>query len=125
MINTSGSTGTVIPIFAVSNSVSGDFVHPGNVVGTSVIIAELIGRFNNTPYYRIRYVRRPRAIRLAVFDAVVGPSIGTGTAAQTSELPDHLHEEILQRAVELAKVAWTNNGQDNVALAIEAGKRSE
>jgi len=41
------------------------------------------------------------------------------------ELDEILHEEILQRAVELAKVAWTANGQDNAQLVIQTGARSE
>jgi hypothetical protein len=41
------------------------------------------------------------------------------------ELDESLHEEILQRAVELAKVAWTATGQENVNLVMQAGQRSE
>ena len=37
------------------------------------------------------------------------------------ELPEELHEELLQRAVELAKIAW----QGDVQLAMTAGQRSE
>ena len=87
---------------------------------------ELIGRFYSGLTYTVRYVKKPYPIVLADFtntgvsiDGVRTPRI------PVCELPEQLHEEILQRAVELAKVAWTNNGQDNVALAIEAGKSSE
>jgi hypothetical protein len=38
-----------------------------------------------------------------------------------SELPEELHQEILQRAVELAKVAYT--GEDKTI--VELGQRSE
>lgn len=41
------------------------------------------------------------------------------------ELDPILHEEILQRAVELAKIAWTNTGQDNLQAVMQAGQRSE
>lgn len=41
------------------------------------------------------------------------------------ELDPMLHEEILQRAVELAKIAWTAEGNENASLVIQSGKRSE
>jgi hypothetical protein len=31
----------------------------------------------------------------------------------------------VQRAVELAKIAWTQTGQDNTQAVIQAGQRSE
>jgi hypothetical protein len=88
---------------------------------------EIIGRFDSAPTYKIRYVKRPRPIRLAEFNTeTYGVTLGSdGTAAQTYELPEHLHEEILQRAVELAKVAWTATGQDNAQMVLQAGQRSE
>ena len=42
----------------------------------------------------------------------------------TCELNESTHEAILQRAVELAKIAWAGNAND-VQLEVEAGKRSE
>jgi hypothetical protein len=39
----------------------------------------------------------------------------------TSELSEELHEEILQRAVELAKIAW----EGNPTSSIQVGQRSE
>jgi hypothetical protein len=36
-----------------------------------------------------------------------------------------MHEEIVQRAVELAKVAWTTTGQENLQPVMQAGQRSE
>ena len=32
---------------------------------------------------------------------------------------------IIERAVELAKVAWTSTGQDNAQMMLQAGQRSE
>jgi hypothetical protein len=55
----------------------------------------------------------------------VGDTSSTVTQGIECELDPVLHEEILQRAVELAKVAWTATGQENVQLAIQAGQRSE
>lgn len=95
--------------------------------GTKVIpIAEIIGRFSNTPEYRMRYIRRPNPIILVDLGSISNSlTIQGETGPMTSELSEELHEEILQRAVELAKVAWTNNGQDNVQLVMQAGQRSE
>ena len=36
-----------------------------------------------------------------------------------------LHEDVLQRAVELAKIAWTATGGDNTQAVLAAGQRSE
>ena len=41
--------------------------------------------------------------------------------SQGCELPEYLHEEILQRAVELAKIAWSGD----VNATLQAGARSE
>lgn len=95
--------------------------------GTKVIpIAEIIGRFTGIPEYRMRYIRRPNPIILVDLSNISNSlSIQGETGPITSELSEELHEEILQRAVELAKVAWTNNGQDNVQLVMQEGQRSE
>jgi len=58
---------------------------------------------------------------VSLSDIQNGLSIQGVTAAQTSELPDEIHEEILQRAVELAKIAW----EGSPTLAAQAGQRSE
>lgn len=44
----------------------------------------------------LRYVAKPRDIDL------------TGTTV-TCDLPEHLHDEIIQRAVQLAKIAWVGS----------------
>lgn len=41
------------------------------------------------------------------------------------ELDPVLHQDILQRAVELAKIAWTASGNDNIQAVLQAGQRSE
>lgn len=73
--------------------------------------------------YNARYIKRPSPIILQNLPS--GLSIHGETSATPCELPESLHEEILQRAVELAKIAWTNTGQDNLQAVIESGKRSE
>ena len=87
-------------------------------------VVEIIGKFSSVPTYRIRYIKKPRPIILEDLSAD-NLSIDGYTAPMTSELPEQLHEEILQRAVELAKVAWTSTGADNVQLEMQAGQRSE
>ena len=100
-----------------------DFTNAGGIPGGMATVAEIIGRFPGTVTYRMRYIKRPSPIILAPL--LDGLSIHGATAAQTSELPEEIHEEILQRAVELAKVSWTATGQDNVQLVMQAGQRSE
>jgi hypothetical protein len=71
----------------------------------------------------VRYVRVPSPIIVGNLD---GLSIDGVTAVSTKcEIDPILHEDILQRAVELAKIAWTATGQENVNLVMQAGQRSE
>lgn len=72
--------------------------------------------------YTIRYVRRPNPIIISNLDDLTIEGKGDTLAC---ELDPILHEEILQRAVELAKIAWTNTGQDNLQAVMQAGQRSE
>lgn len=76
--------------------------------------------------YVVRYVRRPRPIILTDLVDVYGEelSINGERKAMTCELNDIVHEAILQRAVELAKVAYGGNPND-AQLQVEMGKRSE
>ena len=84
---------------------------------------EIITNSWDTPdQYNIRYIRSPKPIIVAPLGDL---SIDGESDATDCELDPILHEEILQRAVELAKIAWTATGQENVQLVVEAGKRSE
>lgn len=76
--------------------------------------------------YNIRYVRRPRPIILTDLSDTFGEdlTINGYNKAMTCELNESTHEAILQRAVELAKIAWAGNANE-AQLEIEAGKRSE
>lgn len=99
-----------------------DVINFGPVsVGTP--IAEIIGRFKNgQPSYRMRYIKRPRPIILVPLNDISNDlSIHGENTPMTSELSEELHEEILQRAVELAKVAW----QGDVQTVTQSGQRSE
>ena len=82
----------------------------------------VIGPSDTLTKYIIRYVRRPNPIIVSDLD---GLSIEGKSTATECELDPILHEEILQRAVELAKIAWTNTGQDNLQAVMQAGQRSE
>lgn len=93
--------------------------------------AELIvGPIDTITKYVTRYVKRPRAIILDVLsdgtslDGYVGadkegnPTTDVSKATQgiTCELDPILHPEILQRAVELAKAAYTGDLASQLAL---------
>lgn len=78
--------------------------------------AELIaGNGDTISSYTIRYVKRPKAI---ILTSLAGENVtldGVSTA-QDCELDPILHHEILQRAVELAKAAYTGDLQSQVSL---------
>ena len=72
--------------------------------------------------YTVTYIRKPNPIVLGDLDGLTIEGVGTTSEC---ELDPILHEDILQRAVELAKVAWTSTGQDNTQLLLQTGQRSE
>lgn len=88
-------------VIAVDTSVSADIV-PG--------IGDTISK------YEARYVKRPKPIILATLEG--GLSIGgaSNTSVSECELDEILHREILQRAVEMAKAAYTGDLTSQVAL---------
>lgn len=72
-------------------------------------VPEFIIGPNFAPYkYSIRYIKVPAEVDLS-------------NEQKTCELPDSMIDEVLQRAVELAKNAWEGNSQTTVEL----GGRSE
>lgn len=88
----------------------------------------VVGPTDTVTKYVIRYIKRPKPIIVDDLGGLTidGYSFGTGeNQTQGCELDEILHQEILQRAVELAKIAWTANGQDNAQLVIQTGARSE
>lgn len=86
-------------------------------------ISEVIAPSNsNIRDYKIRYIKRPKPIILADLDDDYSDVSLEGLKNVTEcELDPILHSEILQRAVELAKAAYTGD----VNSIIELGKRSE
>ena len=84
--------------------------------------------------YVIRYIRKPKPIIITPidsYDVSIDGQDGTdstyytqdtnGNITNPCELDKSLHEEILQRAVELAKIAWVGEP----AATVQAGQRSE
>lgn len=82
----------------------------------------IVGPKDNPLLYTLRYIRRPKPIIVSDLDGLTIEGEGSTSGCELDQI---LHEEILQRAVELAKVAWTATGQDNVQLVMQAGQRSE
>lgn len=122
--NTAG--GTTTSTSGTGTGTTGDVTSNISVVSC----VEIIGKFSSStaPQYNMRYVKRPRPIILVNLNSSnLGSdlTIDGKQTAMTSELPEELHEEILQRAIELAKAAWTATGQDNAQMVMEMGKRSE
>lgn len=86
-------------------------------------ISEIIVKTGSTlTDYKVRYVRRPKPIILTnLADTYSNVSIEGLTTVTECELDPILHPEILQRAVELAKAAYTGD----IKNIVELGQRSE
>lgn len=78
-------------------------------------IVELIGIFDRSSIdYTIRYIRRPNPIILTQLPDNL--SIQGRSEPLQCELPEELHIEVLKRAVELAKAAYTGDLSSHIAL---------
>ena len=87
-------------------------------------IVEVIGRQkeNSTYRYHIRYIKNPEPIVLVnLADIAEDLSIEGVSTVSPCKLPRHLHDEIIQRAVEIAKGMW----QGDLSSTIQLGQRSE
>lgn len=86
-------------------------------------ISEVVIKYDSSlTDYKIRYVKRPKPIILAnLADEYSNISIEGLNTITECELDPILHPEILQRAVELAKSAYTGD----LNSSVELGKRSE
>lgn len=82
----------------------------------------VIGPSDTISKYILRYIRRPKPIVVSDLD---GLTIEGESTTCDCELDASLHEEILQRAVEIAKAAWTSTGQDNLQAFTQVGQRME
>ena len=86
-------------------------------------VSEIVIKYNSSlADYKIRYVKRPKPIILAnLADEYSNVSIEGISTITECELDPIIHPEILQRAVELAKSAYTGD----LKSSIELGQRSE
>lgn len=103
----------------VAEPTRGEEPIPIPVVNELRQLVEIIGKFPSTPYYRVRYVRKPCPIILENL-AGLGVTIEGSSAVTQCELPEEMHHEILERAVTLAKIAWQGTTMTQTALAVQA-----
>lgn len=90
-----------------------------SVIDVTTTVVQLIPGPNDAiSNYLVRYVRKPRPI---ILEDLEGVTINGEDKESYCELDSSLHQEILQRAVELAKAAYTGD----INTIIETGKRSE
>ena len=109
-------------------NVTNDYKTIAEIILTSADVNKYI-KSSATTYasYTMRYVVQPTPIILVNLNEAFGEDLTIhGKQNETPCMLDaSIHEEIVQRAVELAKVAWTATGNDNVQAVIQAGQRSE
>ena len=91
--------------------------------GSDNVVVEVIPHSGETvSKYTVRYVRRPKPIVLVNLASEYGNvSINGVSTVSECELNPLIHEEILQRAVELAKIVYTGDANG----LLQAGQRSE
>lgn len=82
----------------------------------------IVGPSDTITKYTIRYIRKPKPIIVSDLD---GLTIEGEDSTCNCELDPILHEEIVQRAVELAKIAWAASTPEATQLFTTAGQRSE
>lgn len=104
--------------------------------GSDKWVEIILGPSAQIQSYNIRYIRFPKPIIVGDLDSLTIDNYEYGTVHTSPtnsntgkthgcELDPIIHPDILQRAVELAKIAWTATGQDNAQMVIQAGTRSE
>lgn len=96
----------------------------GGIAEHKASIAEIVGRFNDPDRieYNVRYIRKLKPIILVDLTEIDNElSIEGYQQTMESELPSELHEDILQRAVELAKAAYSGTLQDTISLGAVSG----
>lgn len=70
-------------------------------------IAEVIGKFHGELDYKLRYIKTLKPIILVnLSDYGLDLSINGISKETECELPEEMHQEVLERAVALAKTAW-------------------
>ena len=88
----------------------GDTISGGMTLSCKVIalpMIEIIGKFTGDILYQLRYIRTLSPIILDdLTNYGTGLTIGGVQRETECELPEETHQEILERAVTLAKIAW-------------------
>lgn len=101
---------------------------PGYTFETHVVqvpMAEIIGKFDGVPVYKLRFVRKLMPIILEDLDNYGDDQKINGISKATEcILPEECHQEILERAVTLAKIAW-QGGTATQAAAAQNNRRGE
>lgn len=89
------------------------------------IVEIIVNNGDDIENYTVRYVKKLLPIILVSLEDT-GLKINGRTEPTECELDSSLHQNILQRAVELAKASWiTSSGNDNVSIMTQLGQRSE
>lgn len=87
----------------------------------NVPAAEVIGKFEGVPSYQLRYIKKPTPIILDdLTNYGTNLTIDGEDSATECTLPEETHQEILERAVTLAKIAWAG-GTATQAAAQQRG----
>lgn len=83
----------------------------------------IINSYETLQNYKVRYIKRPQPIITVNLSAIYGPdlTINGQIGPSECELNPIIHSEILQRAVELAKMSY----QGSLQASVELGQRSE
>lgn len=85
-------------------------------------IVEIIGKYNNTPTYNVRFIRKPSPIILDDLNNY-GTDLNIDGEVDVQnpvcELPEYMHREILERAITLAKIAWQGGSATQVQQSKE------
>lgn len=103
-------------------------------VGADRYAEIIVGPSDTISTYNVRYIKFPKPIIIGDLDGLTidgykftdqqNPEAVTKTT-EGCELDPIIHADILQRAIELAKISWTATGQDNMNPVLQAGQRSE
>lgn len=107
--------------FSATELINDETVVVGRTFNCHVVqvpMVEIIGKFNGIPEYQMRYVRKLSPIVLENLDNYGTELKINGISTPTEcELPEETHEEILERAVTLAKIAWAGGTATTQAQA--------
>lgn len=97
-----------------------------NLKVISLPLAEIIGKFTGDLQYQLRYVRTLGPIILEDLDNYADGLTIDGTMYATEcTLPEETHQEILERAVTLAKIAWQGATSTQAANAQQRSRERE